>query len=211
MPDKFSIKSDKIPEISLGHAQMLWVLDRLGLHTGGSHSSFHEYVKSVRKFGIPFSPDEAAGRSSQLFVYRYEHLMELAIALSFKFPRTLGWDVVGILVDHRPDLRLIYRRAYLERDHGLGQLVQLKISGRDPIEISGVYLDMNFRFANDRLTSDGPRAIGPADAVHAFVRQTHRARVGTPLPISALATEIVRAAAAVPTGRGVLRLLTQSR
>lgn len=135
--------------------------------------------------------------------------MELAIALSFKFPRTLGWAVVGVLAEYRPGLRSTYRRAYLERDSGLGQPVQLLISGHEPIEIRGIYLDMNFQFVNDCLTSDGPRALGPAEAVYAFLGQSHHARVGTPLPISALASEIVTVAATVPSGRGVLKLLNE--
>jgi hypothetical protein len=65
----------------------LWVLAQFGFRTGGTHSTLLEYMKLLRRFGVPFSPEERVGGNHHHYGYRYEHLMEIAVALSFRLHR----------------------------------------------------------------------------------------------------------------------------
>jgi hypothetical protein len=44
-----------LPDIELHHGQAVWVLEQLGFRANASNSTFYEYVKSLRKLGIPFA------------------------------------------------------------------------------------------------------------------------------------------------------------
>ena len=43
-----------VPEIALHHGQALWLLSELGFRGDAAQSTFYEYLKSLRKLGIPF-------------------------------------------------------------------------------------------------------------------------------------------------------------
>jgi hypothetical protein len=101
-------------------------------------STLVEYVKLVRRFGVPFSPREWTGGTAHRHVYRYERLMELGVALSFRLHRILPWDVTKLLVEHRSQLRKIYRRAYLERESGAGRPVRIKIGSHKQFYAKGI-------------------------------------------------------------------------
>jgi hypothetical protein len=47
-----------LPEITLNHGRALWVLRELGFQGGVPQATFYEYIKSLRKFGIPFRHGE---------------------------------------------------------------------------------------------------------------------------------------------------------
>ena len=199
------VPNDAIPNISLAAAQALWVLTGLGFRTGGSHSTFLEYIKSLRRFGVPFSPEELIGASHRRSVYRYEHLMELAVALSFRLHRILPWDVVSVLVEHRAELRSIYLRAFLERETGTGRPVKMKFGIHAPFYVKGIFLDLNFCYIDDQLVCSGePRALDPAEALRSYLEQSF----GKPesvlrLPLSKIASEIVKLARVAPPARDI--------
>jgi hypothetical protein len=199
---KSLIVPDAIPEIALARAQALWVLSQFGFRTGGSHSTLLEYIKLLRRFGLPFSPDEST--DGHRHIYRYEHLMELGVALSFRLHRILPWDVTKVLIEHRSHLRQIYRRAYLERKSGIGEPVQIKIGTHRKFSASGVYLDLNFSYIDDRLVSSGgPQTRSAAEAIEIYVQQDPGSQVRPPLPLSRLASEIVRLALNAPPTRKI--------
>ncbi len=202
---------DAIPEISHARAQALWVLSRFGFRTGGSHSTLVEYVKLLRRFGVPFSPEERNDRGHHRYIYRYEHLMEVAVALSFRLHRILPWDVIKVLVEHRAQLRSIYRRAYLEREIGGGQPVQIKIGSHKQFYAKGIYLDLNFSYVDDRLVSSrGPLARNAAEAIQIFIQQSPGSQVRPPLPLSQLASEIIKLAPQAPPVREILKSFNSS-
>jgi hypothetical protein len=200
-----------IPDIFLARAQALWVLSRFGFRTGGSHSTLLEYVKLLRRLGIPFSHEERIGGGHHRNIYRYEHLMELAVALSFRLHRILPWDVVNVLVEHRAQLRSIYRRAYLERESGTGRPMQIKVGDHQEFYVKGIFLDLNFCYVDDQLVSQGgPRVLNPAEAIQAFIEQNPKAQIRPPFPLSPLASQIVELAAKAPAVRGILKTLHSS-
>lgn len=202
--EKSLVAYDSIPEISLTRAQALWVLIELGFRTGGSDSTFLEYIKSLRRFGIPFSPEEVVEGGRHRNAYQYEHLMELAVALSFRLHRILPWDVVGVLVRHRGRLRSIYRLAYLNRESGVGRPVQIEVGALHQFNAKGIFLDLNFRYVDDQLVSSGgPRAIDASEAVRLYIQQVPGSQIRPPLPLSWLANQIVRFASVVPLSRQI--------
>jgi hypothetical protein len=202
--EKSLVAHDSIPEISLRRVQALWVLIELGFRTGGSDSTFLEYIKSLRRFGIPFSPEEISEGRRHRNAYHYEHLMELAVALSFRLHRILPWDVIDVLVRYRAKLRSIYRLAYLNRESGVGQLVQIKVGALHQFTAKGIFLDLNFRYVDDQLVSSGgPRAINASEAVRLYIQQVPGSQIRPPLPLSRLAKQIVRFASVVPVAQQI--------
>jgi hypothetical protein len=186
-----------IPTICLKHGEACRVLLQLGFRASGAEKSLHEYLKSLRKFGIPFSRKELAHRTGRLVFYRYDNMMEIAVALSLRTHRILPWNLVALLSRHRNVLRSIYRRAYLDRQSGAGAPVVVKITGRPPIRAHGLFLDLRIGYVNERLVNKGrPRALAPAEAVRSFLRHGVTIQVRPPLAISRLAEAIVRLSAA---------------
>jgi hypothetical protein len=202
--EKQLVVDDGIPEISLAPTQALWALTQLGFRSGGSHLTFREYIKSLRRFGVPFSREELISGSHQRSVYRYEHPMELAVALSFRLHRILPWDVVSVLVEHRTELRSIYHRAYLERETGAGRPVRIKVGVHDHFYVKGIFLELNFCYIDDQLVcSGGPRALDAAEAIQSYVQQRPGSQIRPLLPLSKLASEIVRMARDAPPVREI--------
>ena len=68
----------KLPSIRLRHGQVLWLLTELGYRGAVSESAFFEYIKSLRKLGIPFGHAKfQTERRKRLACYSFFHLMEL--------------------------------------------------------------------------------------------------------------------------------------
>lgn len=199
------VGDDAIPELHLAHAQALWVLARLGFRNGGSFLTFHGYIKSIRRYGIPFPPEECVGGRPNNYVYRYEHLIELAVALSFRIHRALPWDVINVLAKNRVELRSIYRRAYAERETGAGQPICIR-ADNEQFFAKGLFLDLNFSYVDDRLVSlGGPRALTPAEALHAYLSQRPGSQIRPPIALSEIATLLVGLTRDIPTVREITR------
>lgn len=55
----------KLPRIRLRHGQALWLLAELGYRGAVSESAFFEYIKSLRKLGIPFGREKFQGKGRE--------------------------------------------------------------------------------------------------------------------------------------------------
>lgn len=51
---KADLLPDQLQPIRLRHGQVLWLLTELGYRGAVSRGTFYEYIKSLRKLGIPF-------------------------------------------------------------------------------------------------------------------------------------------------------------
>jgi len=187
------------PKLVLTHGQAVWVLSHMGFRTGDSASAFDSYIKYLRRAGLPFAEEELGVGAGQNVVYRYDHLMELAVALALRAQAILPGDIVQILAAQRAKLRPIYRRAYSDRNSGLGAPCPVKLPGRRQFMVAGVYLDLNLMYGETGfLGYSDPRPIGPADAVELF-GTSHRAQhVRGLLNLSELAEDVVKLAAGAP-------------
>ncbi len=74
----------KLPHIMLTHGQAIWLLVALGYSDGVAEQTFYEYIKSLRKLGIPFGQRTLKSRDKTLAHYHYCELMELAVTLALR-------------------------------------------------------------------------------------------------------------------------------
>jgi hypothetical protein len=185
--------------LALSHGQARWVLDLLGLHAGGDAQIFDAYIKSLRRDGVPFARDELGVGPGHNLKYRYSHVMELAVALALRTQGVLSRDIVGLLAFHRTLLRSHYRRAWLERECGLGAARKVVIDGITERNISGTYLTLELMYnSRGALFMIEPRLIGPADAFDHYMGLHRQVYPRPPLPISQIADDIVRLAEGAP-------------
>jgi hypothetical protein len=189
----------RIERLSLSHGQALWVLNDLNLHGGGDGQTFDNYIKSLRRDGVPFAPDEVGVGRGHNLKYRFPHLMELAVALALRTQGILSRDVVGLLAFHRSLLRAHYRQAWIERERELGAAKTVVINGTIERLISGTYLDLSLTYnANGALSMSEPKLIDPAEAFDHYMGHHRQVYPRPPLLISQFAEDIVRLAEVAP-------------
>ena len=194
------LRSETVPPLALRHGQALWVMRELfpGL-PGVAGPTLDSYIKYLRREGVPFAAEELGVGTGQTVTYRYEQLMELAVALTLRTQGVLAQDIPHLLSEFRTELRRIYRIAYLQRRSGMGAPVDIALPGEPRFRASGIWLDLRLRyFETGVLSSSGPCALGPAAALKEFVRHG-RDRFFRPLiSLSDLAEAVVELAPAAP-------------
>jgi hypothetical protein len=177
----------------------MWVLSRLGLQGAASKSTFHEYIKSLRKLGTPFERGRIGFRRRGLANYSYCHLMELVLALTLRVYHIVPDAILGEIIRYRRSLYRHYRRAYADRISGLGAPVTAKIAGHLPITMRGVFLDLRINFAGGTLTAFGPpKLLSPYEALSIFAERDLAARAFLPINLSLIAERLVAAALQAP-------------
>jgi hypothetical protein len=119
----------RLPGIAVTHGQALWVLSELGFQEGAAEGTFREYIKSLRKAGIPFATGEIGLKRRGLAIYSYDHLMELALALSLRVYHVVPDALLARIVRHREMLRRQYRYAYARRGSGRGAPAEFRVKG----------------------------------------------------------------------------------
>ena len=116
------------PQIKLRHGQVLWLLTELGYRGAVSDSAFFEYIKSLRKLGIPFGRKRFQTKDRRkLADYSYCHVMELALTLSLRVYHVVPDTVLRGIVHYRSQLCRFYRRAYAERRSGAGRPTFIRV------------------------------------------------------------------------------------
>jgi hypothetical protein len=152
----------------------------LGYGDGVSPKTFYEYIKSLRKLGIPFGRQTLRSQKRTLAYYGYSELMELAVTLSLRVYHVVPDSVLTAIIDNRPKLHRIYRRAYDQRFTGKGTPTVLDIQG-SPIELRGCFLDLGIRFSGGRLVRFGPpKLLSPREALALSVHACAPLRHGFP-------------------------------
>lgn len=194
----------ELDALTLRHGQALWVLNELGLSAGVTRQTFNEYIKSLRKLGVPFKRGEPGLGLERLAEYSFPHMMELSIILGTRVYGILPDVVARALVSFRSDLRDYYYKAFVERDRGLGAPIFITTASRknSGFPMSGVYLDLQLTYSAGQLSSIGPpQIIGPFDALARFVQATSPARPHTPLNLSNTAVRVANLMARAPPVR----------
>jgi hypothetical protein len=182
-----------IDRLALSHGQARWVLTHLGLHAGEDEPTFDSYIKSLRRDGVPFAPDELGVGAGHNLTYRYSHLMELAVALALRTQGVLSRHIVGLLAQYRSTLRSHYRQAWLERDTGLGKPRKVEIDGNTERRFSGAYLDLSLTY-----TSYGVLQVIEPRLLDYYMAGHQSLYPRPPLPISQFAEDVVRLAEDAP-------------
>ncbi|WP_050421054.1 hypothetical protein [Bradyrhizobium tropiciagri] len=117
-----------IRRIRLRHGEAVWAMANLGFQGAATSSTFYEYIKSLRKFGIPFGKIGLGRRG--LANYSYCHLMELALVLTTRVYYFVPDAILGEIIEYRQVLYRHYRRAYLDRDAGIGAPITASVRAR---------------------------------------------------------------------------------
>jgi len=199
LPTKARLTSELVPDLQLTHGRSVWVLRKMGFSAGVSPTTFNHYIKSLRKLGVPFGPSEIGSGLHRPVYYTFNHMMELALALSLRVYGTLPDPVLKDIVHFRHDLYPLYRRAYLEYATGLGKPITVHTVGRGRFEMRGVYLDLKIRFSRGRTLEFGrPRLLSPFEALQVYARLETASRTHLPLNLSSLAIVLVECAEAAP-------------
>ena len=102
------------------------MLTHLGLRVGDSEAQFDAWLKYVRRMGVPFYLHELGRGAGVNVIYKFYHVMELAVALALRTQGILPLAPAELLVENRDVLRPLYHQAYLERDRGLGAVVKVR-------------------------------------------------------------------------------------
>jgi hypothetical protein len=190
----------ELTRIRLHHGEAVWVMSRLGFQGTASHSTFYEYVKSLRKFGIPFGRIGLGRRG--LANYSYCHLMELALVLTARVYYFVPDSVLAEIIRHRRILYRHYRRAYLDRQSGIGAPIRFSAPHHSPILARGAFLDLQIDFSGGVMTRFGPPTLlSPDQALASFVQHDIASRSLLPINLSLLAERLVAAVSQAPAIR----------
>jgi hypothetical protein len=189
-----------LPPIKLHHGEALWVLARLGFQGKASKSTFYEYIKSLRKLGTPFEGGTIGFGRRGLANYSYCHLMELALVLTLRVYHVVPDSILAEIIRYRRTLYRYYRRAYADRE--LRTRISVQSSKRLPIEVRGIFLDLQINFSGGTLTGFGPpRLLSPFEGLVAFAERDIAARAMLPINISLLSERLVSTALQAPVIR----------
>ena len=182
-----------LPDLKLQHGQALWLLTELGFRGVATPRTFYEYIKSLRKLGVPFDADELSyAHRGPAKNYSYYHVMELALALTLRVYHVVPDSVLVEIIRHRKRLNAHYRRAYAERSSGKGEPIVFKTAGRPPIRMRGIFLDLQLNFSGGQLVKFGPpKALSPHQAVSTFAERDLAARALLPIGLSLLSERVV--------------------
>jgi hypothetical protein len=189
----------KLPLIKLRRRQMLWVLTKLGYGAGVRYPTFYEYIKSLRKLGVPFEFGTVQSQARTRAEYSYDDVMELAMTLSLRVYHVLPDSVLTQIVRHRRQLHKFYRKAYAERWTRRGKPIDVKPKRGGPLELHGLFLDLGVRFSGGRMVRFGPpRLLSPAEALRLSARRMSTVEMLLPINISILAERVVQLAYIAP-------------
>lgn len=160
--------------LKLSHGQALLVMKGTRLAESMTETALNSMVKKLRLNELPFERDEVGTYQWEEIVYRYQHLVELAIALKMLADGMAFRHVVSLLTKYRKLLRKYYREALLESRSGRGgdRLIVNPIpsSGElSEMNIGGMYLDFRATYNNGMLGSLGPELIGPWAAFERYM------------------------------------------
>lgn len=191
---------EKVPPIRLRYGQAIWLLTELGLRGPVSKNTFHEYIKALRKLGIPFGHKKFQTKHRRrLAVYSYCQLTELAVTLSLRVYHVVPDAVLRAIILHRTRLHRLYRRAYQQRHSGLGRPVVIESKGHKAVALRGLFLDLNIKFSGGHLVRFGPpKLLPPIEALGRFSESVVCARPLAPINLSLLSEQVIALALRAP-------------
>ncbi len=208
--DRANVLPKKLPPIKLRYGQVMWLLTELGYGGAVSRSTFHEYMRSLRKLGIPFGRKKFQTKHRRrLAEHSYCHVMELAVTLSLRVYHVVPDSVLRGVIRYRSRLHRLYRRAYAQRCSGPGRPIVIRIRNRKPIELRGLFLDLGIRFSGGHLVRFGPpKVLSSSEALRQF---SQGAGPFLPMSLSLLAERTIALALRAPDIRGGAHVRPEDR
>jgi hypothetical protein len=194
-----------LDQISLSHGQTMWVIEAMQIAAWLDAAGLNATLKKFRRHFVPFSQEELQKPRWEEVRYRFEHLMEVVVALKICGDGIAFRHAVSLLTRDREKLRLIYRRAFVEAASGLGAPLEIRCPDErrwpSSIHISGLYLDFSaMARVNGILLSARPSVLDPWGALVRYMG-FYQLQMFPVIRISQLATEAVRLAERAPEVR----------
>lgn len=186
----------EIPKLNLSHGQVLWALS----HGMPASQETIAQVRYLRLLGVPFGIDDLEVGSGYRISYRFEHLIELGLAL-FGLRRGLKpKDIAGMLTKNRAQLRRLYRQAFQEQPEGALKAKWVKSRGQNlPLLGHEIFLRLHDRH------SEAPgkfEVLDPAQAVPLGRPEVYPGeQTRTLVPLTRLVLELVAWAMEAPATR----------
>ena len=194
-----SVLPKTLPKLQLHHGEALWVLSQLGFQGGADTATFYAYIRSLIHLGTPFEHGNDGLKRHGLANYSYDHLMELALALTLRVYQNLPNAILTGIVRYRQTLYRCYRRAYNERMSGLGAPIKVQAAGAEPLTLRGAFLDLRIDSSGPELLAFGPpRLLSPKNALSVSVERETAARSLLPINLSILSERLVSTALQAP-------------
>ena len=108
-----------------------------------------DQLRYLRRLGVPFKKSELGSGRGNRVRYRYEHLIELGVAL-FGLQRGMRpQEVAKFLTEHRKYLRTIYEKAFSEQPEPAIKASWVKSRGRIvPVLGDEIFLRLHDRYSN---------------------------------------------------------------
>jgi hypothetical protein len=183
-------------DLSLTHGQVAWALAR-----GQAPSPpLLDQLRYLRQLGVPFSKSELGGGSGNRIRYRFDHLIELGVAV-FGLQRGMRpREVARMLVDHRAEFCRCYRDTLAALPASAFEAEWVKSRGAVVPIINEIFLRMHDRYSE----RPGSFELVPGDApafLAQFATVTERypgGEVRTLLPLTRLVIELVAWAREAP-------------
>ena len=108
-----------------------------------------DQLRYLRRLGVPFKKSELGSGTGNRVRYRYEHLIDLGVAL-FGLQRGMRpREVAKFLTEHRKYLRTIYEKAFSEQPEPAIKASWVKSRGRIvPVLGDEIFLRLHDRYSN---------------------------------------------------------------
>lgn len=198
--EHIDLPSTAPPPIKLRYGQVMWLLNELGYGAGASRNTMHEYLKALRKFGIPFGPVKFQTKRKRILAeYSYGHIMELTVVLSLRVYHVIPDSVLKGIAQHRVQLQRMFLRAYIERRSGDGRPLLVTARDHPPVELRGLFLDLDIKFSAGHLVRFGPpKLLSAIEALAIFSDSTLMRRTFLPTSLSLLSEQVISLAIAAP-------------
>lgn len=179
----------ELSNIELRYGSVVRILVEMGFRGSTSEHTFNDYIKSLRKLGLPVS-SKTAPRKGHAIIYSFENVMDLVLAFLLRVYNGVPDAVLRQLVEARPELHRLYWLAYRDRCSGLGSPFRIG-KGDGSFEIAGVFLDLKLNHAGGRLVGFGPPvALSPMEAFARFAQSDITSRAFLPMRLSELCERV---------------------
>jgi len=184
-------------------------MSELGYGGGVRGSVFYEYIKSLRKLGVPFGNEKFHTKHRRgVAYYSYCHLMELALTLSLRVYHVVPDAVLRGIIRYRNQLYRFYEEAYAQRHSGAGRPIVIRVKGHKSIELRGLFLDLNIEFSGGHLARFGPpKLLSPAETLARFGKGIQSGQLLIPLSLSMLSERVTGLALRAPDVRSARQSL----
>jgi hypothetical protein len=185
----------EIPKLNLSHGQALWALSR-GMPAS---QDTVDQVRYLRLLGVPFGTEDLRIGSGYRIGYRFEHLIELGLALFGLRRGVKPKDIAGMLTKNRAQLRRLYRQALEEQPQAALNAEWVKSRGQNlPLLGHEIFLRLHDRYSKTPGKFDvlGEEAV-PFDRPEVYPGEQAR----TLVPLTRLVLELVAWAMEAPATR----------